>query len=276
MSSRFHTRKFLGSSVLATLHTQSINLLLARPWPQICRSGTHCCEMWLRGLHAGLLKSSQSFMWTLVKSCQHVSKLVQTRMEEGIFKHYSVDQIKVIKEGYSKKIEAGLLWCWLHECLLISSGASHVQEALDDLENAQSTIRGWKSRPQLNSYIVFVLSCFLKLSHSNIFGLKLVLNWNLHSLGLFSIAVKVRNERRNKSRKNSSRRRTLRRMVIPRAQTELKSIKKRMRKRIGKMMSSMGSRGMRHMMVKSGMAGMVRNGVGERSSKKIRPGVWAF
>ena len=39
------------------------------------------------------------------------------------------------------------------------------------------------------------------------------------------------------------------------------------------MMSSMGSRGMRHMMVKSGMAGMVRNGVGERSSKKIRPGV---
>jgi hypothetical protein len=30
---------------------------------------------------------------------------------------------------------------------------SNLQEALDDLENAQSTIRGWKSRLQLNSYM---------------------------------------------------------------------------------------------------------------------------
>jgi len=32
-------------------------------------------------------------------------------MEEGIFKHYSVEKIKEIKEGYEKKIEAGSLWC---------------------------------------------------------------------------------------------------------------------------------------------------------------------
>lgn len=37
-------------------------------------------------------------------------------------------------------------------CILISSGAPNLQEALDGLENAQSTIRGWKSRLQLNSY----------------------------------------------------------------------------------------------------------------------------
>ena len=39
-----------------------------------------------------------------------------------------------------------IVWCLLHD---LPSGSPHVQAALDDLENAQSTIRGWKSRPQL-------------------------------------------------------------------------------------------------------------------------------
>jgi len=88
----------------------------------------------------------------------------------------------------------------------------------------------------------------------------------------FFIAAKVRNERRKKSSRRRAR-------SFPRALMQLNSIQ-RMKKKMntGRRMSSMGSHGMKemHIMMKNGMAGMVRNGVAKgKSSKKIRPGVLA-
>ena len=48
---------------------------------------------------------------------QHASQSLQTRMEEGIFKHCSVAEIKGIKEKHSRNIEAGLCSLVLAPCL---------------------------------------------------------------------------------------------------------------------------------------------------------------
>lgn len=106
-----HQEAILGSDACKCHSIFILWVCMFRQWQRTSRKITSCSNMLQRGLYMFSPSNWHSCPWPCL----------ETRMEEGIFKHFGLERIKDIRMSESQKIEAASGWWYVNPCYILFS-----------------------------------------------------------------------------------------------------------------------------------------------------------